>query len=86
MILLFSRYNEAYVLSADDKLRLRLLERRRLGGTDLQEGELYHETVCLVILGDRRCPRGESVVAFMAQTMRSIASLRSMPVSRTFRG
>src|SRR6202022_3390240 len=30
-------------LSADDKLRLRLLERRRLGGTDLQEGELYHE-------------------------------------------
>ena len=69
-------------LSADDKLRLRLLERRRLGGTDLQEGELYHEAICLVILGDRRCPRGESVIAFMAQTMRNIASHRRAKLKR----
>jgi DNA-directed RNA polymerase specialized sigma24 family protein len=69
-------------LSADDKLRLRLLERRRLGGTDLKEGELYHETVCLVLLGDRRCPCGESIVAFVAQTMRSIASHRRTKLKR----
>jgi DNA-directed RNA polymerase specialized sigma24 family protein len=63
-------------LSAADKMRLWRLERRRLGGTDFKEGHLYKEAVCRAIVGQRKCPHGESFVAFLAQTMRSIASHR----------
>ena len=63
-------------LSGEDKMRLRLIEQRRLGGTDFKEGELYQEAVCQAIVGERNCPRDESFVAFLAQSMRSIASHR----------
>lgn len=69
-------------LSTDDKLRLRLIERRRLGGTDFQEGQLYSEAVCQTLVGARYCPRDISFVAFLAQTMRSIASHRRTQLKR----
>jgi hypothetical protein len=69
-------------MSADDKRRLRLIERRRRGGTDFQENELYSEAVCQAVVGERRCPRDESFVAFLAQSMRSIASHRREALAR----
>jgi hypothetical protein len=70
-------------LSAADKLRLRLIERRRRGGTDFQENELYSEAVCQAVVGERKCPKDESFVAFLAQSMRSIASHRREALART---
>jgi hypothetical protein len=70
-------------MSADDKRRLRLIERRRRGGTDFVENELYSEAVCQAIVGERRCPKDESFVAFLAQSMRSIASHRRAALART---
>ncbi|MET4344701.1 sigma-70 family RNA polymerase sigma factor [Bradyrhizobium sp. RT9a] len=70
-------------MSANDKRKLRLIERRRRGGTDFQENELYSEAVCQAIVGERRCPRDESFVAFLAQSMRSIASHRRKALGRT---
>jgi hypothetical protein len=70
-------------ISADDKRRLRLIERRRRGGTDFQENELYSEAVCQAVVGERNCPKDESFVAFLAQSMRSIASHRREVLART---
>lgn len=70
-------------MSADDKRKLRLIERRRRGGTDFQENELYSEAVCQAIVCERYCPRDESFVAFLAQSMRSIASHRRKVLGRT---
>jgi hypothetical protein len=70
-------------MSADDKRRLRLIERRRRGGTDFQENELYFEAVCQAVIGERHCPQDESFVAFLAQSMRSIASHRREALART---
>src|ERR1700687_63792 len=70
-------------LSADDKRRLRLIERRRRGGTDFRENELYSEAVCQAVVGERNCPKDESFVAFLAQSMRSIASHRREALGRT---
>ena len=69
-------------LSAEDKIRLRLIELRRRGGTDFKEGLLYQEAVCQAVLGERRCPRDESFVAFLAQSMRSVASHRRAQLKR----
>jgi DNA-directed RNA polymerase specialized sigma24 family protein len=75
-------------LSPEDKRRLKLIELRRLSGTDFQEGLLYQEAVCQVVLGERRCPRETAFAAFLAQSMRSIAShrrrelARQMPITR----
>jgi DNA-directed RNA polymerase specialized sigma24 family protein len=67
----------------DDHRRLRLIERRRRGGTDFRENELYSEAVCQAVVGERRCPKGVSFVAFLAQSMRSIASHRREALART---
>ena len=69
-------------LSIDEKVRLRLIERRHLAGTDFAEGELYCEAVCRAVVGTRLCPRGTVFVAFLAQTMRSIASHRRKRLRR----
>lgn len=69
-------------MSVDDKLKLRLIERRRLGGTDFQEGELYKEAVCQAIIGERLCPRDVVFIGFLAQSMRSIASHRRVARAR----
>ena len=69
-------------LSADDKIRLRLIERRRCAGTDFQQRQLYSEAVCRALIGKRRCPVEVSLIAFLAQTMRSLASHRRTQMKR----
>jgi DNA-directed RNA polymerase specialized sigma24 family protein len=69
-------------VSAADKVRLRLLERRRLGGTDYSERTLLHEAMCQALLGERLCPREVPMVAFLAETMRSLASHRRASLKR----
>ncbi len=68
-------------LSGEDKRRLKLIELRRLSGTDFSDGLLYQEAVCQALLGERRCPRAVSFAAFLAQSMRSIASHRRKKLS-----
>jgi hypothetical protein len=61
-------------LSSDDKMKLIAIERKFLGGTGRQKGELYREALCRALLGDRHCPRDVPVIAFLIESMRSIAS------------
>jgi DNA-directed RNA polymerase specialized sigma24 family protein len=61
-------------LSADDKLKLDAIEAIRRRGTRFGRGELLHEAVCRALVGERNCPRGLAFMAFLAMTMRSIAS------------
>jgi DNA-directed RNA polymerase specialized sigma24 family protein len=63
-------------LSAQDKLKLHEIEKVYLRGTDLSPKDLLHEAVCAVIMGDRKCPRAVSPMAFIVQTMRSLANHR----------
>jgi DNA-directed RNA polymerase specialized sigma24 family protein len=69
-------------LSTGELRRLRLIEQRRLAGTDFSPGLLYQEALCQAIVGERHCPRDVSFVAFLAQSMRSIASHRRKALSR----
>jgi DNA-directed RNA polymerase specialized sigma24 family protein len=69
-------------LSVGELRRLRLIEQRRLAGTDFSPGLLYQEAVCQALVGDRHCPREVSFVAFLAQSMKSIASHRRKALSR----
>jgi DNA-directed RNA polymerase specialized sigma24 family protein len=61
-------------LSPDDKLKLARIEAIRRRGTGFVPGELIHEAVCRALTGARNCPRAVPFMAFMATTMRSIAS------------
>ena len=61
-------------LSPENRLKLYEIERIALRGTDLLPGDLLHEALCAAIMGDRKCPRDVSFMAFIVQTMRSVAS------------
>ena len=61
-------------LSSDDKMKLIAIERKFLGGTGRQKGELYREALCRALLDERHCPRRVPVIAFLIETMRSTAS------------
>lgn len=61
-------------LSPEEKLKLADIEALRRGGTEFTPGELVQEAICRTLAGERNCPRGVPFMAFMAQTMRSIAS------------
>jgi DNA-directed RNA polymerase specialized sigma24 family protein len=61
-------------LTADDMLKLHLIERRLLGGTGMSKGDLVHEAICKALLGDRQWPRAEPVMACIVMTMKSLAS------------
>ncbi len=61
-------------LSPDDKLKLDAIETIRRRGTEFGAGELLHEAVCRTLTGERNCPRDVPFMAFLVQTMRSIAS------------
>jgi DNA-directed RNA polymerase specialized sigma24 family protein len=61
-------------LSPQDKLRLEAIEKVYLGGTGFSPNQLLHETMCSTIMGDRKCPRHVSFMAFFIQSMRGIAS------------
>jgi len=62
-------------LAASDRRRLELIARARAGGlaaTDWRD--LLQESVARTLEGSRRWPRTVPIIAFLAQTMRSIAS------------
>jgi DNA-directed RNA polymerase specialized sigma24 family protein len=61
-------------LSPENRLKLDAIERVALRGTDLSPRDLLHEALCAAIMGDRKCPRHVPFMAFIVQTMRSIAS------------
>lgn len=61
-------------LSPDEKLKLADIEAARLGGTSFTPGELIQEALCRALSGERNCPRDVPFMAFLAQTMRSVAS------------
>jgi DNA-directed RNA polymerase specialized sigma24 family protein len=61
-------------LSPDDKLKLAAIEAIRRRGTGFGPGELIHEAVCRALTGARKCPRSVPFMAFMAMSMRGIAS------------
>ena len=61
-------------LSTENRLKLHEIERVARRGTDLSQGDLLHEALSAAIMGDRRCPRNVPFMAFIVQTMRSIAS------------
>lgn len=63
-----------HALSASDKLKLKAIETAYLSGTGMSPKELLHDAMCRAILGNRKCPRDVPVMAFVVQTMRSIAS------------
>ncbi|WP_456653212.1 sigma-70 family RNA polymerase sigma factor [Bradyrhizobium lupini] len=70
------------VFSAEDKLRLKLIERRRRSGTDFGEGELYHEALCLTLIGRRKCPIDVPLIAFLAKTMQNLSYHRRAKLKR----
>ncbi|MDP2374402.1 sigma-70 family RNA polymerase sigma factor [Reyranella sp.] len=61
-------------LTADEMLKLHLIERRLLGGTGMSKGDLVHEAICKALLGARQWPRNEPVMACIVMTMKSLAS------------
>lgn len=61
-------------LSPDDKLKLAAIEAVLLSGTGLGKGELVNEAVCRAMTGRRKCPRNVPFMAFLVETMKSIAS------------
>jgi DNA-directed RNA polymerase specialized sigma24 family protein len=61
-------------LSAEDRLKLDGIEGVLRRGTQFARRGLVHEAICRVIMGDRRCPKGVSFMAFLVMTMKSIAS------------
>jgi len=69
--------SEAFdALSPGNRLKLDAIEKVYLRDTDLSPGDLLHEALCTAIMGDRNCPRDESFMAFIVQTMRSISGHR----------
>ncbi|WP_338702070.1 sigma-70 family RNA polymerase sigma factor (plasmid) [Bradyrhizobium sp. 26S5] len=61
-------------LSPDDKLKLAAIEAIKVRGTRFAQGELVHEALCRALTADRNCPRDVPFMAFLVETMRSIAS------------
>lgn len=61
-------------LSRDDKMKLDTIEAIRRRGTGFGKGELLREALCRALEGERKCPRDVPMMAFLAMTMKSIAS------------
>ena len=60
-------------LSPGDKLKLAAIDDRMRGGTGLGRGDLVQEAVLRALDGSRKCPRSISIMAFLVESMRSIA-------------
>lgn len=60
-------------LSAADSVRLKQIGKLRAAGTGLEWTDLLNEAFARALGGQRQWPIGVSFVAFIAQTMRSIA-------------
>jgi len=61
-------------LSAGDKLKLDAVETVLRRGTEFGPQELLHEAMCRALLGRRNCPRDVPFMAFLIESMKSIAS------------
>lgn len=78
---------EEVVLALDgltplDLARLAAIEHRHLDGTDFKEGDLLQEAICAALFEGKTCPRPVLFVAFLAQSMRNIASRRRRRLGR----
>jgi hypothetical protein len=60
-------------LSGGEKLKLGVVDARLRGETAYEPTELLRESLTRALLGRRRCPRDVPFMAFMVETMRSIA-------------
>lgn len=60
-------------LETDEKLKLAAIEMHLLSGTGFSKGEIVQEAVCRAVLGQRKCPRDVPLMAFLVETMKSIA-------------
>jgi DNA-directed RNA polymerase specialized sigma24 family protein len=60
-------------LSSGDKLKLAAIDDRMRGGTGLGRGDLVQEAVLRALDVSRKCPRSVSFMAFLVESMRSIA-------------
>ncbi len=60
-------------LSDDDRLKLTAIEAQLLGATGLGRGDLLHEALCRALTGRRKCPRHVPFMAFLIETMKSLA-------------
>ena len=58
------------------------MPRGALAGTDYTAGFLVQESICQALLGERHCPRDTAFVAFLAQSMRSVAYHRRKALLR----
>lgn len=65
-----------------DRARLAKVELRHLTGTDFAPGDLVQEAVCAAIFEEKTCPHTTPFVAFLAQSMRNIASRRRKGLKR----
>ena len=78
---------EEVVLALDgltplDLARLDAIERRHLDGTDFADGDLLQEAMCAALFEQKTCPRSVLFIAFLAQSMRNIASRRRKRLQR----
>jgi hypothetical protein len=78
---------EEVVLALDgltplDLARLDAIERRHLDGTDFADGDLLQEAMCAGLFEEKTCPRSVLFIAFLAQSMRNIASRRRKRLQR----
>lgn len=65
-----------------DRARLAKVEHRHLAGTDFAPGDLIQEAVCAAMFEEKRCPHATPFIAFLAQSMRNIASRRRKRLNR----
>lgn len=61
-------------LSEADKLKLSAIDDVMRGGTGFGKNDLIQEAACRALDGRRRCPRDVAFMAFLIETMRSVAS------------
>jgi DNA-directed RNA polymerase specialized sigma24 family protein len=60
-------------LTSAEKLKLSAIDEMMRGGTGLGKGDLVQEAVLRALDGSRNCPRHVPIMAFLVETMRSIA-------------
>jgi hypothetical protein len=65
-----------------DRARLAKVEQRHLAGTDFAPGDLIQEAVCAAMFEEKKCPHTTPFIAFLAQSMRNIASRRRKGLNR----
>lgn len=70
-------------LTPADKLKLSAIDDLMRGGTGFGKGDLVQEAVLRALDGSRKCPRHVPIMAFLIETMRSIAGHERTKHGRT---